>query len=64
MLIFGNFITMNPTLSDWFDVIKNCSVTNTYKMGWCKSIVECCIENDSKELISELENEITLDEIL
>ena len=43
---------MNPTLSDWFDVIKNCSVTNTYKMGWCKSIVECCIENDSKELIS------------
>jgi hypothetical protein len=43
---------MNPTLSDWFDVIKNCSVSNTYKMGWSKSIVECCIEDDSKELIS------------
>ena len=43
---------MNPTLSDWFDVIKNCSVSNTYKMGWSKSIVECCIEDDSEELIS------------
>ena len=43
---------MNPTLSDWFEVIKNCSVSNTYKMGWSKSIVECCIEDDSEELIS------------
>jgi len=25
---------MNLTLSNWFDVIKNCSVDNTYKMGW------------------------------
>lgn len=43
---------MNPTLSDWFEVIKNCSVNNTYKMGWGKSIVECCFEDDSEELIS------------
>ena len=21
---------MNPTLSDWFEVIKNCSIENTY----------------------------------
>lgn len=43
---------MNPTLSDWFKIIKNCSVNNTYKMGWGKSIVECCFEDDSEELIS------------
>jgi hypothetical protein len=43
---------MNPTLSDWFEVIKNCSIENTYKMGWGKSIVECCFEDDSEELIS------------
>ena len=43
---------MNPTLTDWFDVIKNCSVSNTYKMGWCKSIVEYCIEDDSRTLPS------------
>jgi hypothetical protein len=43
---------MNPTLSNWFEVIKNCSVNNTYKMGWGKSIVECCFENESEELIS------------
>ena len=43
---------MNSTLSDWFEVIKNCSVNNTYKMGWGKSIVECCFEDDSEELIS------------
>ena len=42
---------MNPTLSDWFEVIKNCSIENTYKMGWGKSIVECCFEDDSEELI-------------
>ena len=42
---------MNLTLSNWFDVIKNCSVDNTYKMGWGKSIVECCFEDDSEELI-------------
>ena len=35
---------MNKILSDWFYVIKNCSVDNTYKMGWGKSIVECCLE--------------------
>ena len=43
---------MNSTLSNWFDVIKNCSVDNTYKMGWGKSIVERCFEDDSDELIS------------
>lgn len=43
---------MNFTLSNWFEVIKNCSVSNTYKMGWSKSIVECCFEDDSEDLIS------------
>ena len=42
---------MTETLSHWFEVIKNCSVSNTYKMGWSKSIVECCFEDDSEELI-------------
>ena len=35
---------MNNYIKDWFYVIKNCSVDNTYKMGWSKSIIECCIE--------------------
>lgn len=43
---------MNPTLSNWFEVIKNCSVNNTYKMSWGKSIVECCFEDDTKGIIS------------
>ena len=42
---------MTETLSNWFEVIKNCSVSNTYKMGWSKSIVECCFEDNSEELI-------------
>ena len=42
---------MNINLSNWFYVIKNCSVDNTYKMGWGKSIVECCFEDESSELI-------------
>ena len=42
---------MTETLSHWFEVIKNCSVSNTYKMGWGKSIVECCFEDDSEEVI-------------
>ena len=42
---------MNQTLSDWFKVIKNCSVNNTYKMGWGKSIIECCFEDDSEEVL-------------
>ena len=42
---------MNSTLSNWFDVIKNCTIDNTYKMGWGKSIVECCFEDNSEELI-------------
>ena len=29
---------MNLTLSDWFNVIKNCSVDNTYKMAWYKGL--------------------------
>ena len=46
---FGIFIPMNSTLSNWFDVIKNCTVDNTYKMGWGKSIVECCFEDNAPE---------------
>lgn len=46
------FIIMNSILSDWFYVIKNCSVDNTYKMGWGKSIIECCFEDESNQLIS------------
>jgi hypothetical protein len=42
---------MNPTLSNWFEVIKNCSVDNTYKMSWSKSIIEYCLEDDSNKLI-------------
>ena len=43
---------MEKYIEDWFYVIKNCSVENTYKMGWSKSIVECCLENPNLNLIS------------
>ena len=42
---------MNINLSNCFYVIKNCSVDNTYKMGWGKSIVECCFEDESIDTI-------------
>lgn len=42
---------MNKILLDWVYVIKNCSIENTYKIGWCKSIIESCLENkESKEI--------------
>ena len=43
---------MNKILSDWLSVIKNCSVDNTYKMGWSKSIIESCLENNKRTTIS------------
>ena len=43
---------MEKYIEDWFYVIKNCLVENTYKMGWCKSIVECCLENPNMNVIS------------
>jgi hypothetical protein len=43
---------MDKTLQDWFYVIKNCSVDNTYKMGWSKSIIECCVDNPDQTEIS------------
>lgn len=43
---------MNEILRDWFTVIKNGSVDNTYKMGWSKSIVECCVEDSLNPVIS------------
>ncbi len=45
-------LLMEKYIEDWFYVIKNCSVENTYKMGWSKSIVECCLENPNLNLIS------------
>ena len=43
---------MNKIIVDWIYVIKNCSVENTYKMSWCKSIIECCFEDTNKKEIS------------
>ncbi len=43
---------MDSYIKDWFYVIRNCSVDNTYKMGWSKSIIECCIENPKEDVIS------------
>lgn len=43
---------MNKTLKDWFTVIKNGSIDNTYKMGWSKSIVECCVEDENNSIIT------------
>jgi 5-methylcytosine-specific restriction endonuclease McrA len=43
---------MDKYIKDWFHVIKNCSVDNTYKMGWAKSIIECCIEVPNEQIIS------------
>lgn len=52
MLSHQNKTIMDKILSDWFYVIKNCSVDNTYKMGWCKSIIECCLDNNPSKEIS------------
>ncbi len=43
---------MNKTLSDWFYVIRNCSVVGTYKMAWAKAIVECCLEKQQLDVLS------------
>ena len=43
---------MDSYIKDWFYVIRNCSVDNTYKMGWSKSIIECCVENSNEKTIS------------
>lgn len=43
---------MNKYIQDLLFVIRNCSVDNTYKMCWIKSIVECCIERPSEPIIS------------
>ena len=33
---------MNKYISQFLEVIRNCSTENTYKMAWAKSIVEIC----------------------
>lgn len=43
---------MNKHIQDILFVIRNCSVDNTYKMCWIKSIVECCIESPNESIIS------------
>ena len=43
---------MNEYIKDWFFVIRNCSVDNTYKMSWGKAIIECCLENPHEHIIS------------
>jgi 5-methylcytosine-specific restriction endonuclease McrA len=43
---------MNDYIKDWIYVIRNCSVDNTYKMSWGKSLVECCFEDPSNKVIS------------
>ena len=43
---------MNKSIRDLLFVIRNCSVDNTYKMCWIKSIVECCIESPSETIIT------------
>lgn len=48
---------MNQYLSDWSNLIINCSFDNTYKMGWAKSIVEIISEINLEEIddVSEVE---------
>jgi 5-methylcytosine-specific restriction endonuclease McrA len=43
---------MDNYIKDWFYIIKNCSVDNTYKMGWGKAIIECCMETPNEQIIS------------
>ena len=43
---------MNKYIQDLLFVIRNCSVDNTYKMCWIKSIVECCIETPQESNIT------------
>ncbi len=43
---------MNQYIRDLLFVIRNCSINNTYKMCWIKSVVECCIENPNELIIT------------
>ena len=42
---------MDKYLANFFNVIRNCSVDNTYKMAWGKALVEISCENINKEKI-------------
>jgi len=35
---------MTLYLKDFLDVIRHCSVDNTYKMAWARSLVELSLE--------------------
>ena len=36
---------MHLYLKDFLNVIRNCSIDNTYKMAWARALVELSIEN-------------------
>jgi len=43
---------MDKYIKDLLYVIRNGSMENTYKMSWCKSIVESCYMNPKEKIIS------------
>ena len=39
-------LNLSNYLSEWVDIIQNCSYTNTYKMAWAKALVELASTDD------------------
>ena len=42
---------MNKYLNDITTIIRDCSMVNTYKMSWIRSIVEYCSKNPNSSII-------------
>ena len=39
---------MNQHIKDLVETIHDCKMTNTYKMSWCRSLVEWSVKNPNK----------------
>ncbi|QSO52348.1 HNH endonuclease [Alicyclobacillus curvatus] len=48
---------------EWLLLVRNCNVSNTYKMAWAKAITQIALEMDYSHLRSSNEVEITLKQI-
>lgn len=47
----------------WLAIVRNCTVSNTYKMAWAKGITQIALEMDYSHLRDSDEVEITLKQI-
>lgn len=50
-------------LDNWLNIVRNCSVSNTYKMAWAKAITEIALEMDYSHRPNDAWIEITLEQI-